>query len=58
MKDRVYETPPEDADDLLNRIFAVAGAIEPEMLERATQNITRRAELCINAGGRNFEHLF
>lgn len=55
MKERVYETPPEDADDLFNRIFAVAGEITPQMFRQNTQVILRRAGACINAGGRNFE---
>lgn len=57
MKVKVYNTPPEDANDLLNRIHAVARTISSEMLERATQHAIRRAEACTNVRRKNFEQL-
>ncbi|EZA48297.1 hypothetical protein X777_13941 [Ooceraea biroi] len=39
-------------------IIAAFNTITPEMAYRATRNIIRRAELCVQKRGRHFEQFF
>jgi hypothetical protein len=57
IKARVYRTPVLNEDDLIERIFEAARSVDVEMLERVQTNIIRRAEVCRQQHGQNFEHL-
>jgi hypothetical protein len=53
----VYAAPIANLEELTERINAAVNTINVPMLQRVQQNIVRRAALCIEVGGRNFEQL-
>jgi hypothetical protein len=53
----VYATPIANLEELTERINAAVNTINVPMLQRVQENIVRRAALCIEVGGRNFEQL-
>jgi len=59
MKDLIYATPVESEEDLIAGIVDVAHRVRetPEVFERERQSMLRRCQLCLDVGGRNFEHL-
>ena len=57
LKGLVYTTPRNNLADLRQRIDAAVQTISPEMLQSVQGNIVRRARLCIQVEGRNFEQL-
>lgn len=57
LKDRVYQTPPADLEDLKNRIRNECGALNAELLKSVTsRELLHRAECCIESNGQHFEH--
>lgn len=57
LKERAYANPLNTQAELEQRIVDAVGDITPNLLQRVKGNLIRRAEACINNGGRNFEHL-
>lgn len=57
IKHQVYLTPPEDMDDLMEKIIEACQAITPIMLLHVRNNFIRRMELSIVEAGGHVEHL-
>lgn len=59
MKQKVYATPVNTEAELQDRILSCAQQMkdDPEMIRRATQQISVRATLCLQQRGGHFEHL-
>lgn len=58
LKSVVYDTEPQNLQDLQNRIVEACRSIRPETIRTVTsKNLRDRFEKCIEAGGRQFEHL-
>lgn len=57
IKDKVYATPPQNADEVRGRINAAVLEITPERLERVIQTIPRRLQLCLQTDGHQFEQM-
>lgn len=57
IKALVYSTPVQNVDDLTNRIQNAAATVNPQMLRRVRENLVRRAQLCLEVQGQNFENL-
>lgn len=57
IKEKVYVTPPLNADEVRERINAAVLEITPEILERVIESIPRRLQLCIETNGFQFQHL-
>ncbi|GFT04312.1 uncharacterized protein TNCV_1928731 [Trichonephila clavipes] len=59
MKSLVYDTPVDNAEELVARIAVAAGEIRnsPGVFQNVRMSKRRRCEACIVARGRNFEHL-
>lgn len=58
LKDRVYQTPPIDLEDLKNKIRNECRALNAEVLRSVTsRELLHRAERCVEAVGQHFEHM-
>lgn len=57
IKDLVEHRREGTEAEVREAILAAFNTITPEMAYRATRNITRRAELCVQERGRHFEQL-
>lgn len=57
IKDKVFQTAPENIEDIKTRIRNACEAITPEMLQNVMREVSRRARLCIRMHGAQFEHL-
>ncbi|KAJ8912320.1 hypothetical protein NQ315_005924 [Exocentrus adspersus] len=57
IKDKVYETPPTDVEDLRAKIRNAFLTITPEMLRNVASNFRRRIAQCLDKNGRHFERL-
>ncbi|GFU71600.1 uncharacterized protein TNCV_3035401 [Trichonephila clavipes] len=59
MKSLVYDTPVDNAEELVARIAVAAGEIRnsPGVFQNVRMSMCRICEACIVARGRNFEHL-
>ncbi|GFW85226.1 DUF4817 domain-containing protein [Trichonephila clavipes] len=59
IKSLVYDTPVDNAEELVARIAVAAGEIRnsPGVFQNVRMSMRRRCEACIVARGRNFEHL-
>jgi len=58
LKDRVYQTPLTDVDDLKNRIIRQCRVLNPDVLRTVTsRGLLHRAECCVEVNGHHFEHL-
>lgn len=57
LKNNVYSSEVNNVNDLIARIFHYAGQIRQETLEAVSQNIVKRALLCVEQGGGHIEHL-
>lgn len=59
LKSLVYQTEAENVEDLMNRIVGAGNLIrqQPNIFQNVMRNWVRRAQLCVEVGGRNFEHL-
>lgn len=56
LKSQVYETKPNDIEELKNRIRDVSNEITPEVLQKVTDEVYFRLGLCQEKGGYQFEH--
>lgn len=57
LKDQVYQTLPQNRDDLINRIQTAFLQVSPQMLSRVRESFVRRVVLCEEHNGGYFEHL-
>ncbi|CAL1680971.1 unnamed protein product [Lasius platythorax] len=57
LKNKVYETLPENAEALKNRIQNACAEISPLILQRVRENFMRRVALCLEENGGHIEHL-
>ena len=57
LKSRVYETKPNNLDELRNRILEEAALIDRDMIRRAVSNFYDRIAHCQAVNGLQFEHL-
>lgn len=57
IKNMVHFNETISEDDMRADIIAAFDTITREMAQRATNNIVRRAETCIEQEGRHFEHI-
>jgi hypothetical protein len=59
IKALIYMSPVDSEEDLIARIIEVASTIrrQPGIFERTCHFLLRRRRLCIEVGGRTFEHL-
>ncbi|GFV80126.1 uncharacterized protein TNCV_1476891 [Trichonephila clavipes] len=59
LKGLVYETPVATPEDLVGRIVEAAGCVEDTsgIFEKMRCSMQRRCQTCLDASGKNFEHL-
>lgn len=57
LKQQVYAEQPENPENLRQRITVACRSITPAMLHRVRMSMERRAQVCINQQGHQFEHL-
>jgi len=57
IKSCVYETPPTTLMDLQERITQACARVTPNTLLAVHTSIQHRAEMCVGADGRQFEHI-
>ncbi|GFV57058.1 uncharacterized protein TNCV_2931811 [Trichonephila clavipes] len=59
LKGLVYETPVATPEDLVGRIVEAAGCVRdiPGIFEKVRCSMQRRCQACLDASGKNFEHL-
>lgn len=57
MKNYVYSETVNTIEDLEDRIQEAVASVTPEMLNDVQRSMLRRARVCIQNGGRHFEHL-
>lgn len=57
IKQKVYATPPPNAEEVRIRINTAVLQITPEKLERVMQTIPKRLQLCLQTEGFQFEHI-
>jgi hypothetical protein len=55
-KDFIYRKRVDTLEELENRLQEYIATLTPEMLRNVQNNLLRRAALCIEVGGRQFEH--
>ena len=57
MKGNIFTTPPASIEDMRDRIVNELANLreDPEMIKRVSRDMQRRAELCIERGGRHVE---
>lgn len=56
LKSKVYATPPQNLDDLWNRIQQQAALIDEEMIKKAVDSFEMRIAYCQIVNGTQFEH--
>lgn len=57
VKSHVYNTRPQNVNDLRQRIVQACNRVTPEMLSAVRRNLRRRLRTCIAVEGGHFEHL-
>ena len=58
MKEKIFiHTNIETADEMTELIFRTIEEINNVQVRRATENVRKRARVCIEVGGAHFEHL-
>ncbi|GFV90538.1 uncharacterized protein TNCV_2222541 [Trichonephila clavipes] len=59
LKGLVYETPVATPEDLVGRVIEAAGCVRdtPGIIEKVRCSMQRRCQACLDASGKNFEHL-
>jgi len=57
LKNYIYQKPVLNREDLFNRIIEAVASISPDMIINTQQSLLKRARLCIDANGTQFEHL-
>ena len=55
LKEKVYETEPENVEDMIARLHAAIATIDAAMLQRVRREAVRRAHACLDVGGGHFE---
>ena len=57
VKGNVFTTPPASIEDMRDQIVIELADLreDPEMIKRMFRDMQRRAELCIERGGRHVE---
>jgi hypothetical protein len=56
-KDYIYREPVDTLEELKNRLQESIATLTSEMLRNVQNNLLQRATLCIEVGGRQFQHL-
>lgn len=57
LKNKIYDTLPENPEELKNKIRNACAEINPLMLRRVRENFMRRIATCLEEDGGNIEHL-
>jgi len=57
LKNYIYREPIQSRRELNDRILEALATITPNMIHNVSQNLLRRARLCIQINGTQFEHL-
>lgn len=57
LKNKIYVTEPESLEDLRHRIIEECRRITPEILRNVRSHFEQNLYLCMEMGGRQFEHL-
>ncbi|XP_015124325.1 uncharacterized protein LOC107046257 [Diachasma alloeum] len=57
LKEQVYKTEPETAEDLVARLHAAVTNVDPEKLRLVRMGVLRRIHACVAAGGGHFQQL-
>lgn len=57
LKGTVYQTNPRSIHELKNNLMAAIQAIDVSVLRRVCINNIDRAQKCVSAQGRHFQHL-
>lgn len=57
VKGIVYNTPSTTPDNMKQRIREAFRTIDPQMLANVAEDFEKRIRLCLESGGRHFEHL-
>jgi hypothetical protein len=57
LKNTIFKNNPHNLEELQEAISNACNAITVQMLENAFENMQRRVNTCIEAGGEHFEHL-
>lgn len=57
LKNYIYREPLRNREELHNRIVEAVASISPEMIRNTQRSLLRRARLCIDTNGAQFEHL-
>lgn len=57
MKQKIYSQPINTQAELQARIINCAAGLDPDVIRRATSQITYRANLCLQQHGNHFENL-
>lgn len=57
IKEYVYRERVNSREELQNRIVEAFASINEEMVRNAQENLLRRARLCVQCNGGQFEHL-
>jgi len=57
LRQKVYDTLPQNMEELKNKIRQMCGLITPLMLEKVRKNFMRRIALCLEQDGTYIEHI-
>ena len=57
LKNKIYQTLPENPEDLENKIRNAYAEITPVIIQRVRENFIRRIALCLKQNGNCIEHL-
>jgi len=57
MQDRVYQRPVSNVDELKQRLMETWSEMEQRVIDQAIDQWRGRLRACVNAKGRNFEHM-
>lgn len=57
LKDKVFRTKPENIDEMCDRIMEFSQLPDADMLQRVRESFEERIFVCLNEGGKQFEHL-
>ncbi|XP_020299364.1 uncharacterized protein LOC109863516 [Pseudomyrmex gracilis] len=57
LKNLIYQNPVESLEDLEKQLYNAIATITSKMVQRAQDNLLRRANMCIQMDGLHFEHM-
>lgn len=57
LKDRVFRTKPDNLQEMNDRIIENCGYIDDDILERVRESFKTRLFVCMDEGGKQFEHV-